>query len=583
MLYRMIIIVFVVTLVMMADARLAGRIKEEEDTEASKKWPKWLRWLHLEDGLKSMFVQIGNIYKGDKYAWIIALALSITALFPSFFGKASLYLLISELAAMVLIAFWWHGFKVKGQWVGGGDEWKEMIWFIILELFFAVAAYVVALALGKLTLLPKLFLVGTIGFFIFDKYHGVKNLRRIVAGLTLAAMIVTTGFAADVNSALNNALSKVGVTSAKIAEDAAETVVTTAEAADDADANDTDEDTEAEWHFYNNDVQGGNEDDDFNFGPPLEGDTADELDSEFRARIEKDPALGAAAAAWVDCNLGTRYLGEFYQSCKGDWAKTINSSKDKFIKDSAMYGDTRESLFELMNVAEVSVESGEILEDQMYMNPFVSNANGSPDVIVMKTKDHKGKFLVYTWKIKGNKVSVAFRTECGGQPTDVGEKMDITPEEPTSPNTPSNPPNNPDNPSTPGKGDNPGTPDKPDKPSTPKYKKDKTKGTQGEKVKKGEKDKNTNNPSNPNQSKADTKDSTSNSGKSYEDTKKDVQNKKDTNANQNTGGGSSQPSTPAPKPDTKQDNNGSKVDKPTGKSGGTAEGQKNDGQISTPD
>lgn len=608
MLYRIIIVVFVVTVVMMADARLAGRIKEEDtDTEASKKWPKWLRWLHLEDGLKSMFVQIGSIYKGDKYAWIIALTLSITALFPSFFGKASLYLLISELAAMILIAVWWKGIiiaeledgtkkimlmrktkeakkiKVKSiKGIGGGNKSVEMIYFIVLELFFAAAAYVVALALGKLTLLPKLFLVGTIGFFIFDRCHGAKNLRRIVAGLTLAAMIVTTGFAADLDGTLTNVLSKAGVkvqnTAQKVVDDAKDSV--TANAADSKDTDDEDVDEEADWHYYNDDVQGGDEDDDFNFGPALEGDTPEEVDANFRGRIEDDPALGSGAMAWVDYNTKTRYLGTFYESCEHKWAETINTAKDKFIESPETYANTRKPFFAFLDAAEVTVEDGEVLEDQMYMNPYTGNENGSPDIIVMKTRNHTGKFLVYTWTIKGEEVSVAFRIDCGGQPTDVGEKMGITPQEPSTPSSSSNPnkPNTPGTPGTPGKGDNPN----PDTPSNPKYKKDKTKGTQGDKVKPGEKDENTNNPSDPQHSKADTSDGTANGGKTYEETKKDVQDKKDTNSGGQQSGGSGSKSTTDSGGRT-TDDTGSKDSGHTDTSSGSTSKDKNDGTVTVPD
>ena len=61
----------------------------------------------------------------------------------------------------------------------------------------------------------------------------------------------------------------------------------------------------------------------------------------------------------------------------------------------------------------------------MYMNPYT--VSGIPDVIVMKTDEHTGKFLVYWFSIKGEMVYVAFRIPCGFQPCNVAELMGIKP------------------------------------------------------------------------------------------------------------------------------------------------------------
>ena len=300
------------------------------------------------------------------------------------------------------------------------------------------------------------------------------------------------------------------------------------------------------WHFYNNDVQGGNAEDDFNFGPAPKVDTAAEYDKDFRKRLEEDPALGAADMAWADAWLGTRYLGEFYESCNEDWAKTINAAKEAWIKDPAAYKQTLDAFFQMLNTAEVKVTAGNGLEDQMYMNPYT--VDGTPDVIVLATPDHTGKFLTYLFTIKGTgKVKVMYRIECGYQPTNVEEVMGIKPQ---------TKPSNPGGSNNPGKGDNP-TPS-PSPTPTPKKQNVKDQTQIPKKNTEPNDDKgpgpNTNNPSDPNHSTKDTKDSST--SMSYDDYKKNVDNLKDTNKNQKTGSDSNTPSTPAPAPNTNVDNNG---------------------------
>ena len=306
------------------------------------------------------------------------------------------------------------------------------------------------------------------------------------------------------------------------------------------------------WHFYNSELQNDqDESNDFNFGPNPGDLTATEYDADFRERLRNDPALGAAAMAWADANLGTRYLGEFYESCKGDWAKTINASKEIFRKDPELYTETLNAFFKMLDSADVKVTDGNNLDDQMYMNPYT--VDGVPDVIVMETPDHTGTFLTYVFTIKGTGVvEVSYRTECGYQPTNVEEIMKITPQDKPSE------PDKPDKPSKPDKPDKPSKPDKPDNPDKPKYKKDPSKAPKKNTEPNDDKGpgENTNNPSDPQHSTKDTKDSSSSGNDS---TKKD----KETNKDQKTGSDSNQPSTPAPKQDTKVDNNGDKINSKT--------------------
>ena len=201
--------------------------------------------------------------------------------------------------------------------------------------------------------------------------------------------------------------------------------------------------TDIEWvpwyGFYNLSLKGGDTADDYNFGYNLadykENPTATDYDRDFRDRMKVDPALAAAATAWLDANVGTRYLGEFYESCKHDWAKTINTAKDRFTTDQAAYYNNLDAFFAFLDTGTISVKTGTNLVDQMYMNPYTES--GVPDVIVMKTDHPEGLFLVYTFSIKGNVLEVAYRIECGYQPTNVEQVMGIKPQEnPVKPDTP---------------------------------------------------------------------------------------------------------------------------------------------------
>ena len=181
------------------------------------------------------------------------------------------------------------------------------------------------------------------------------------------------------------------------------------------------------FDFYNLSLQeDGVDENDFNFGPKPVDETVSGIAIEHRERLRVDPALGAADIAWADALLGTRYLGEFYESCKHDWAKTINAAKERFMNDHEAYDKVLDEFLKMQAKAKPLVEDGEVMEDQMYMNPFT--IDGYPDVIVLKTPNHKGKFLVYEYTIKGTGVvRVAYRIDCGFQPTDVQKVMNITP------------------------------------------------------------------------------------------------------------------------------------------------------------
>ena len=400
------------------------------------------------------------------------------------------------------------------------------------------------------------------------------------------------------------------------------------------------------WHFYNLDLQDDEDKlNDYNFGPnpmleqvsmdkvkeAIEGKKAtdtikvqdiidmmdmDQVKAELIKRMHNDPKLAAAVMAWMDCQLGTRFMGVFYSESKEKWDVAINLAADTWIADPAKFVEVMtnfEKKLDHANKVELRyVKSG--LTDQMYMEPDGMNP-GIPDVIVMETDKHDGWFIVFTYIIKETKtIEVGYRVDCGFQPCNVAKVMKITPKKnpnnptPTPVNktvvpvnpiptlkTPTFPTVNPNpNPPKPDPKPNPPKPDpkpdppkpdpkpdppkpdpKPDppKPDPPKPdpptpdpdpKKDPTKGTPvlpNDDPGPGE---NTNNPSNPNQSTADQP--TNSNHMTQDEYDKAMEENKSANepGGGSEGGTPNTPSTPAPTEDTKVDSN---ADSGTGNGG----------------
>lgn len=318
--------------------------------------------------------------------------------------------------------------------------------------------------------------------------------------------------------------------------------------------------TAPSWHYYNLDLQdNGTSQDDFNFGPPPQVTDADNLDVELRKRMKEDPVLGAAVMAWADAMLGTRYLGVFFDECDEEWDAAINKAKESWVFDKEAYDGTLEAFFKHLDKATKEVREEKGLTDQMYMNP--DTIDGVPDVIVLETDNHDGKFLVYTFTIKGEKIELKYRLDCGFQPTNVAEKMKIAPKRKVvrtggkiafiagggiKPSQPIS-----------GGGGNPGGKDPTPKPKpkpkpTPKPKKDPTKGTPVLPNDDPGPGPNTNNPADPYHS---TKDLPTNSNHmTPSDYQKAIEDLKDANEGSREGGDPNTPSTPTP-PDTPVDDN----------------------------
>ncbi len=330
------------------------------------------------------------------------------------------YLATTELAVLSLIVLIALNVRFCLWWRRDGSSPKEMVPFIILAVLiwisaesatWKVASFVDSTFLTSvITMLPALMLVISIGFFVVDwlsfRASDVDASGSKLQKRDLVLSRAVTGVTVLIAVALL-VMTMVGVAEGRPESDS--------------------ESAAGGWlHFYNLDCYYDDDpDNDFNFGPSAftEGADAKSVDAEFRRRLKIDPALAAAITATIDAKIGTRYLGEFYDSCSDDWVKTINASKDCWASDQQAFYKELDALFAFMDKASVSIRDCQSVSDQMCMYPYT--ASGDPDVIVPKTNDHSGHELVYTFKIKDNTFEVAFRLECGFQPTDVAEIMGI--------------------------------------------------------------------------------------------------------------------------------------------------------------
>lgn len=323
-------------------------------------------------------------------------------------------------------------------WQAEGSEIRELVCFVLLAIlvFFAggkatsVVAGLVKGGFFKFVLgrLPLATLVGSIGYMLCNFLHYraeeyaeddeeealYNRWTKIVAVLTAIAVILVFVIGANW-SAVN-----FGKNKAKDPVATEEPVV-------------TEEPEEEDWFgFYNlNLLLDDDSENDFNFGwnPYDENTVGKSYDEDLRSRMKIDPALGAAVLAWFDANVGTRFMGVFYDEVDSKWDAAINLAKERFMADQEEYNATLDAFFKYLDasVKEVKVEEKKNIADQMYMNPYTTD--GTPDVIVVETPDHEGHFLIYVLKIKGTGIfEVAFRIDCGYQPCNVEKVMQITPQ-----------------------------------------------------------------------------------------------------------------------------------------------------------
>ena len=494
--------------------------------------------------------------------WTLAVALGVMVgminyLVPTFVGVLAFWAPISLVAMIIfyIVLMVW--------WAKEGSNFVEMIPFIALAVvaFFTTSATATMTAnmvlestvlVALITALPLIMLVVSLGFFVASLFYyryisrGESQQDRI-ATIVIAvatAIVIIIILATRVWGGNNRvSMSDAGATDVENVEVGVAETTTTADAA-------------AVWYgFYNlNLQQDADPNNDFNFGPDpfREGWTAEDYAKDWRDRMSKDPALAAGDMAWFDAILGTRYLGEFYESCKGDWAKTINLAKERFMADQGLFYQTLNAFFAFVDTAdEVTLEyqnSG--LEDQMYMNPFT--VNNVPDVIVMTTDDHSGYYLTYTFIIKETaSKKVPLRTKCGYQPTNVQKVMNIVPDD--TPRHDPTPQTNPKPDPTPSGGDGDPTPT-PTPTPTPKKDPSKSPKINTEPNDDPGPGTSTNNGAGATTSTADQ--STNSNHMTDNQYREEVNDLKEVNQSQKTGSDSNTPSTPAPTPSTRVENNG---------------------------
>ncbi len=401
--------------------------------------------------------------------WVKALIVGVSVGFINFvtpkLGWGSAFIALGFMLVMLGITaylmYWWHQ---------GGSNFKEVLVMSILALllFFttkstaAMAATIFKARFWRLLImaLPNVALIGSISYFVVDalfynyrKSDGKKSvlyvlawIAMILAMIMMLSVLVPCFFAIDLGSlktqtSVAQANSEPGVGEESWLKRLFNGGSCAPRNSGEATSKPTDGPKLSWYGFYNlvmlRDDDASN---DYNFGWNCydESWTAKDYDKEFRNRIKVDPALGAADMAWLDAIVGTRYIGVFYDECNGAWDKAINAAKEGFMKEdpTKLYYPTLDGFFAFLDTAKkVEVKKGSGITDQMYMNPFTKDE--VPDVITMKTPDHKGWFLVYTFVIKDCPVEVAYRIECGFQPCNVKKVMNIDPQpQPTAKPTP---------------------------------------------------------------------------------------------------------------------------------------------------
>ena len=497
----------------------------------------------------------------------------------AFLAPISLTLMVG---LFVYLIYWWHE---------EGSSFREMLPFIVMVVigYFTMKSTALMTAtlfdnsfgISLIMVIPDVLLVLSIGFFITNLFYFrykergesvIDEFVAIAAGILTALIIIflicTKVYWGGFSEMMDSALRPYGSQEAYYEDNVDEGYVDVADT-----AMSTVSEGQSWYGFYNLLLQGDmNSTDDFNFGPNpyVEGAAAKDYDADLRARMAKDPALAAADMAWLDAIVGTRYLGEFYESCKGDWAKTINLTKERFMEDQGLYYQTLNAYFAFLDTADAVTLDYQTsdLDDQMYMNP--KTVSGIPDVIVMTTKDHSGSFLTYTFYIKENVFRVAYRIDCGYQPTNVQKVMNIVPDDTprSNPQPQTEPQPTPDpkpvpNPTpdpTPTPGGNGGdptpapNPNPTPTPSTPKKDPSQSPKTNTEPNDDPGPGPDTNSGVGSNTSTADQP--TNSNHMTQPEYTQVVQELQDTNQNQKTGSDNNTPSVPAPAPDTHVDNNG---------------------------
>lgn len=566
-------------------------LKEECDDEKKSLKDRFLNWLkkspsgHIADSFK-------HVTTSDFFVTVIVGLLTGGAFyFVLNYGLvAKIVVLLVGLVAMSLLVVWW---------IVEGSDFKEMLPFIGLLAMnvglVATAAVGIAGATGEpwrsvLQILPWLSGIVALAFILYnyfsfhcttmDSEDGVIKLHRIGAWATLAGaivlalvlIVVTVVSASSANSTSNTASSYAGTGDTGTGDDTGDTGT----------GDDTGEKSgmkEIQYldcvHFRNSDLQNDSDkSNDYNLGYDHwePGRSVDYYVS------DRKTAYSGENGEKIDTLLLAEMLLNYDKYLKQDNAKDLLyiCTDGKALKALGTVNAVSQALStnqELLDKAIALVDSTQVkaksrieklkIQDQVYVQP--DSLLGRPKLVVYKSDVKEDWCLIDTFEIKGKKIEIAYRIRCGYQTCNVAKVYGLGKVTPTKPKPPKKP-------EKPGKGGS----DKPKPKPKDKPKKDQTKRSALPNDKKGP-GKNTIDPKDYEHSSEDTGDSTtSTTPEQYHNDNKD---KGDAGKNQNTGGGSTDPST-----DTggAKDNHGSDADRKTDTSGGTAAGKDSDGKVDEP-
>lgn len=533
--------------------------------------------LDLEEGEKWKFSE------RDRKDWGIALGLGIVVAAISYFAPQVPGLAAFQLAAMlvttgiiVAICMFWYAGSIG-----------EFFAISLLIMVVGLSGVTAAANYGRVAAMIAVF-VPAIAVAIQAMLFKEGHLLVRIAGVVLA-FVIAMGLG-SLTLALGDTV-YAGVGDLFKTKDATEEVApeATEEGEAEADAGIDNVVVIGDWvDFHNDRVQDDdNKKNDLNYNEaPAKGKSADYYYSLMRDDLSEDPAFASATAVSLDTMTGSDFIGQVLYTGYEEKNNVLQNADAATVIMSQNESIFRKAVSAVLNwldkiVVKKEVRTAKVAYDQLYMQPRSTTVTGVPGLVCYETEAKESTYLVLTCRLKnGEMVEIWYHIPCGFQWSipDAEETIGVTPEK----GTPSKPSKT-SKPSTPnGKGDKPSKPKKKTKkeePSNPKYKKDPSKGVKD--PGKGEKDENTNNPSNPEKSKADTDDSTSNGGKSYEEVKKEAEDKKESKGRQTGGGSGSTPSTPSGGKTT--DNpGGSDSGKTEKSSGGSTASDSNDGVVSEP-
>ena len=540
---------------------------------------------------------------------------------PLLKGKA-IYVAPVFLIAMVLVFVY-----LGSWWYDEGSSWKEMVPFLLLLIplyFVAKSAAVMTTvlvsngAIAKLILaIPAIAVILSVGYYIYDLFrfrYEYELSNNMGPGAAAAALALLLALAVAVTSVAEGGGFRSSTSNVKA--DEASSVTEKEALEEDSSEDETSEDifatSEVEepqgWgaHFYNLDLQDdGDLSNDFDFAPNrlTSSKDPDYYSEDFAELRGNDAANLVGACIAFDKTINTNYVRGILYNCKDKELKEevkdldrANAAIRMLEKDETLFRLVEASVNKLMRKAkkkEFLKMKG--IKTQLFQNP--ATIDGIPDLVFYESEFDEGYCLVYTFQVKsGSKteVPVAFHIKCGYQWCNA--KLDTKPtkkpvvkKETSEKTTKKKTTKKKSSKKTSNKGSKKTTKKKTTtkkttkkskktnkRPSTPKYNKDPKKAPKTNTEPNDDKGSgpNTNSGSGGNKSTKEQKENSNNKG-SYEEYKKEIQNKNSKNESQGKGGDSNQSSTKPKSSNTNVTNNG---DKGNG-NGGADDKSKTSGKV----